>query len=238
MRALVVCVLLPLLIVAAGRGARAQDTLRPVQGGYVHSLGLPEIYKPYVGVGIGLARGTDTHLASQLRVGLFRDIGSPVTELAGWAVEGYAGVRDVRADGGVRALLVSNLLRLGAGVDYDVRDGAGDLLLTFLAPVRRGGIIGGGSDLRLEWLPTRGGSITLSLTVPLHQPHRGRTRPHLDHVVLRDVAPLPLTFTRPDSTLEAALDSVRATAYWINRFVVPSLGAPDGDIPRAVAVAA
>ena len=238
MRTLVVRIPLLLLVLAAGRGARAQDTLRPVQGGYVHSLGLPEIFKPYGGVGIGLARGTDTHLASQLRVGVFRDMGSPVTELAGWAVEAYGGVRDVRLDGGVRALLVSNLLRIGAGVDYDIRDGAGDLLLTFLAPVRRGGIIGGGSDLRLEWLPTRGGSINLALTVPLHQPHRGRTRPHLDHVVLRDVAPLPLAFARPDSSLEAALDSVRATAHWINRFVVPSLGAPGGDIPRAVAVAA
>ena len=233
-----VSVFLLLLLVAVGRGARAQDTLRPAQGGYVHSLGLPEIYKPYVGVGIGLARGTDTHLASQLRVGVFRDLGSPVTELVGWAVEGYGGVRDVRADGGVRGLLVSNLLRIGAGVDYDVRDGAGDLLLTFLAPVRRGGIIGGGSDLRLEWLPTRGGSINLSLTVPLHQPHRGRTRPYLDHVVLRNVAPLPLAFARPDSTLRAALDSVRATAHWINRFVVPSLGAPGGDIAQSVALAA
>src|SRR5438876_11770619 len=137
MRTLVVRVPLLLLVVAAGRGARAQDTLRPVQGGYVHSLGLPEIYKPYVGVGIGLARGTDTHLASQLRVGVFRDLGSPVTELVGWAVEGYGGVRDVRADGGVRGLLVSNLLRIGAGVDYDVRDGPGGPLPTFLPPARR-----------------------------------------------------------------------------------------------------
>src|SRR5207244_6468878 len=59
-----------------------------------------------------------------------------------------------------------------------------------------------------------------------------------DHVVLREVTPLPLAFGRPDSTLMAALDSVRATAHWINRFVVPSLGAPGGDIPRAVARAA
>src|SRR6266566_4640879 len=234
----VACVLLLLLLVAAGRGAGAQDTLRPAQGGYVHSLGLPEIYKPYVGVGIGLARGTATHLASQIRLGVFRDMGSPITELVGWAVEGYGGVRDVRADGGVRMLLLSNLLRIGAGLDYDVRDGAGDLLLTFLAPVRRGGIIGGGSDLRLEWLPTRGGSINLALTVPLHQPHRGSTRPRSDHVVLRELAPLPLAFGRPDSTLMAALDSVRTTAHWINRFVVPSLGAPGGDIPRSVARAA
>jgi phosphatidylserine/phosphatidylglycerophosphate/cardiolipin synthase-like enzyme len=233
-RAFLACVL---LLATAGGGAGAQDTLRPAQGGYVHSLGLPEIYKPYVGVGIGLARRRDTHLASQLRFGVFRDMGSPVTELVGWAVEGYGGVRDVRADGGVRGLLVSNLLRIGAGVDYDLRDGAGDLLLTFLAPTRRSGIIGGGSDLRLEWLPTRGGSINLSLTVPLRQPHRGSTRPHRDHVVLPDVAPLPLAFGRPDSTLVAALDSVRATAHWINRFVVPSLGA-GGDIRHAVAQAA
>ena len=73
-----------LVCIAAATSVSAQDTLPPSQGGLVHSLGLPEIYKPYAGVGLGVARavGPD-HLASQARLGVFRDIGSPVRELLG-----------------------------------------------------------------------------------------------------------------------------------------------------------
>ncbi|MGE5743609.1 MAG: hypothetical protein ACM368_06730, partial [Gemmatimonadota bacterium] len=155
----------------------------PSQGGYVHSLGLPEIFKPYVGVGIGLARGDGNHLASQARLGVFRDIGNPVTELLGWDLEGYAGLRDVRFDGGARGLLLTNLFRLGAGVDYSAHDGA-DFLLAYVASGRRGGLIGRGSELRLEWLPTRHNSVNLAINVPLGQPHRGRTRPDRVYVEL------------------------------------------------------
>ena len=219
-----------LLVLGSGwESARAQDTLPPAQGGYVHSLGLPEIYKPYIGFGIGLSRLPDDHLTSHVHLGVFRDFGNPVTELWGWSVEGYVGMRDVHADGGVRALLQSNLLRVGAGLDYNVPDGAGDLLLTFVAPTRRGGIIGRGSDLRFEWLPTRGGSFNLVVTLPLHQPHRGATRPQQDHVVLHDVSPRPVPYVATEPALVEALERVREAATWINRFTLPPLGPPGGD---------
>ncbi|MGH9892735.1 MAG: hypothetical protein ACREA0_12240, partial [bacterium] len=150
---------LALVSIVASSTLRAQDTLPPAQGGYVHSLGLPSIYKPYGAVGIGFYRNKGTHLAAQFRVGVFRDIGSPVTELIGWSLESYAGVRDVRLDYGVRAFLLSHLLGFGAGIDYRVPEGRASPLVTLAAPVRRGGIIGYGSDLRLEWLPGRGGAF-------------------------------------------------------------------------------
>ncbi|MGE5290348.1 MAG: hypothetical protein ACM3ML_24810 [Micromonosporaceae bacterium] len=230
--------LLALLLPALASTGRAQDTLPPSQGGYVHSLGLPEIYKPYVGVGIGLARGDGHHLTSQARLGVFRDIGNPITELLGWDVEGYAGLRDVHADGGVRGLLVSNLLRIGAGVDYDAHDGA-DLMLAYMAAGRRGGLFGSGSELRFEWLPTRHGSFNVALNLPLKQPHRGQTRMSRTHVVLHAERPRPVD--PPEgadlTALETTLGALRESALWINRLTVPKLGSSRGDPAEAATVA-
>jgi phosphatidylserine/phosphatidylglycerophosphate/cardiolipin synthase-like enzyme len=225
------------LLLVLPAASRAQDTLPPSQGGYVHSLGLPEIYKSYVGVGIGLSHTRGYHLASQARLGVFRDIGNPITETLGWDLEGYAGLRDVHADGGARGLLICNLFRVGAGVDYNLRDGA-DLMLAYAASGRRGGLIGGGSELRLEWLPTRGNSFNVAINVPLHQPHRGRTRVDRTHVVLRAERPRPVTVPSDQPALEPVLDTLRETAMWINRVTVPKLGAARGDPAEAAAVAA
>jgi phosphatidylserine/phosphatidylglycerophosphate/cardiolipin synthase-like enzyme len=227
---------LAVLLLAVATTGQAQDTLPPSQGGYVHSLGLPEIYKPYVGVGIGLARGDGNHLASQARLGVFRDIGNPVTELLGWDLEGYAGLRDVRIDGGARGLLLTNLFRLGAGVDYSAHDGA-DFLLAYVASGRRGGLIGRGSELRLEWLPTRHNSLNLAVNVPLGQPHRGRTRPDRVYVELHLDRPRPLPVALHPA-LEPVLDSLRDMALWIDRLTVPKLGVCQGDAAEAAAAVA
>ena len=212
---------------------RGQDTLPPTQGGYVHSLGLPAIYKPFLGIGLGLSRDGADHLAAQFRAGVFKDIGSPITELVGWNVEGFAGVRDVDADYGARAFLVSHLLGVGAGVEYDVPDGRGSPLLLLEAPMRRGGLLGSGSDLRLEWLPGRGASFNVAVTFPVGQPHRGRTRPLRDFVRLTADHPRPLAFVPADSTLRHALEALREHALWINRLTVPDLGGLAADPARA-----
>src|SRR5512135_2871126 len=230
---------LAVLLLAAASTGQAQDTLPPSQGGYVHSLGLPEIYKPYVGVGIGLSNGAGHHLASQARLGVFRDIGNPVTELLGWDLEGYAGLRDVRVDGGVRGQLLCNLLRIGAGVDYGAHDGA-DFMLSYMAIGRRGGLFGSGSELRFEWMPTRHGSFNVAVNVPLRQPHRGQTRITRTFVVLhadrpRPVAP-PATADLP--ALESALRALREAALWINRLTVPDLGVSRSDPAEGATAAA
>ncbi|MBI2403707.1 MAG: hypothetical protein HYV20_13425 [Gemmatimonadetes bacterium] len=224
------------MVLAPVAPGEAQDTLPPHLGGYVQALSLPEIYKPYFGVSIGLWRGEGSeHLASQLRLGVFRDFGNPVTGLVGASLEAYAGVRDVQADAGLRAILASNLLRLGAGADFDVREREVDLLLRVTSPVRRGGIIGGGSDLTIEWLPTRPGSFNLTVNVPLRQPHRGKTRPQRDFVRLDDRRPRPVEFRPSEPSLLEAMHDLRDGALWINRLSVPSIGRAGGDARRAVA---
>ncbi len=215
---------LALVSIVAASTLRAQDTLPPAQGGYVHSLGLPSIYKPYGAVGIGFYRTEGMHLTAQLRAGVFRDIGSPVTELVGWSLESYVGVRDVRLDYGARAFLLSHLLGIGAGVDYSVPEARASPLVTLVAPVRRGGILGYGSDLRLEWLPGQGGSFNIAVTMPVGQPHRGKTRPARSSVSLLDEPARPLAFTAPHPSLVDALARVREHAGWINRLTVPDLG--------------
>ena len=212
---------------------RGQDTLPPTQGGYVHSLGLPAIYKPFFGVGLGLSHNRRDHLAAQFRIGVFKDIGSPITELVGWNVEGFAGVRDLDADYGARAFLLSHLLGLGAGVEYDVHDGRGSPLLLLVAPMRRGGLLGSGSDLRLEWLSARGPSFNVAVSFPVGQPHRGRTRPLRDFVRLAAERPRPLAFVPADSALRDALAALREHALWINRLTVPDLGGLGADPARA-----
>lgn len=224
-----------LVLVLVGPGY-AQDTLPPHLGGYVQSLGLPQIYKPYFGVSIGRWRGEGSeHLASQLRLGVFRDFGNPVTGLVGTSLEAYAGFRDLQADAGLRAILASNLFRLGAGADFDVRAREIDLLLRFASPVRRGGIIGAGSDLTVEWLPTRPGSFSLAVNVPFRQPHRGSTRPQRDFVRLDNQRPRPVGFQPTERGLLEALSDVRDGGLWINRLSVPSLSRAGGDVRQAVA---
>jgi hypothetical protein len=226
-------VLLAVLHVAGA----AQDTLPPGQGGYVHSLGLPDVYKPYFGLSLGLSRDDGDHLASQLRAGLFRDIGNPVTELVGWDLEAYGGTRDLHADYGARVFLLSHIVGVGAGVEYSVREGRGSPLAMIVVPGRRGGILGSGSDFRLEWLPRRRQSVNFGVTFPVGQPNRGKTRPIRDYVALRAERPRALTYRPTDSTLLDALERVREHAMWINQLTVPALGGLSADPGRAAAEA-
>jgi hypothetical protein len=224
------------LLVVTGATAAGQDTLPPSQGGYVHSLGLPGIYKAYLGVGFGLSHDRGDHLATQLRAGVFRPLMNPITELLGWSAETYFGVRDVRTDYGARAYFLSHLFGVGVGVDYSLRSGRGSPLLTLVNPGRRGGIIGGGSDLRLEVLPGRHHLINLAVTIPIDQPHRGRTRPTRDYVRI-EVEDPPRPGFDPDSALRTVLAAVRDHALWIDRLTVPDLGGLSAD-PGAAATAA
>jgi hypothetical protein len=212
----------------------AQDTLPPELGGYVHSLGLPSVYKPYATLGIGAGLRGDHALGAQAGLGLYRDLGNPVTEVGGLSLEGYARALNAGVDGGARALLLSHFFRLGAGIDLRIPGYETAFILTFVSPVRRGGIIGGGTDLRLQWIPARHSSLSLALTIPFRQPNRGDTRPRHDQVGLRADAPRPLPFLRGDTLLEAQLAEMHRAALWVNRFTIPDLGAPQHD-PSGVA---
>ncbi|HWA56415.1 MAG TPA: hypothetical protein VG692_04125, partial [Gemmatimonadales bacterium] len=214
----------------------AQDTLPPELGGYVHSLGLPAVYKPYVTLGVGAGLRGEHELEAQGGLGVYRDLGNPVTELGGVSLEAYARTIDSHVDGGLRGLVLSHFFRLGGGIDLPAATLKPAFVLTFVAPVRRGGIVGNGSDLRLQWTPARGQLLSLNLTIPFRQPNLGRTRPRRSRVELREDIPRPLPFHAADSVLESELAEMRRAAAWVNRYSVPDIGRalnePAADIAR------
>ena len=138
-------------------------------------------------------------------------------------------------DGGVRAFLVSTALRLSAGVEYRARD---DQLAPFFGvtmPVRRGGVFGGGTLLRAEFVPRGQGIARLSVLVPVAQPRAGRTRPRNDRI---NVAVRPsAASTRPSgaSVLDSVLVNIRAAAQRIEDLVVPPLDVPGADPEHVLA---
>lgn len=230
-----ILVLLTCLACGIAFAVTAQDTLPPTQGGYVHSLGLPEIYKPYAGVAIGFTGEDGTHLTSQFRVGLHHNVLNPALELLGWSVEYHAGLRDTRFDLGGRAMVSSHILGISAGVDYSLLSRDGDVVLAVSAPIRRGGVLGGGSQLQAEWIPTHHGGINLAFTMPLHQPNMGSTRPARDYAGLREEPARPLP--EPDKRLLEAVARLRDAGLWVSRLSVPYLGGLYAD-PGASAAAA
>ena len=119
-------------------------------------------------------------------VGAERVFGNPLAGLFGLRAEAVAGGGRNGGEGGLRLLGVSPLARLHAGLDYDVRRGRVDWLIGTDFNIRRGGIVGYGSRLRLGWIPARDQTLQVGVTMPLAQ-QAGRTRPHSDKTPLSAV---------------------------------------------------
>jgi hypothetical protein len=92
--------------------------------------------------------------------------------------EGYLGGSSSLSGvkGGLRALAELRSLFLKAGVDYDLQREDASFVLSLTFPLRRGGILGHGTHVRVDWLPGRGNSWNFGLQIPL-EPHMGKTRP-------------------------------------------------------------
>ncbi|MHB1265292.1 MAG: hypothetical protein ACYC1S_12890 [Gemmatimonadaceae bacterium] len=102
---------------------------------------------------------------------------SGLLSLAG---EAYGSPAGQFAGGGARLIARVPMFGLGVGADWNLgRGGLGrmDALFTFQTAVRRGGLLGHGTMLRVDWLPTRGRTFGAGISLPLLQPLAGRTRP-------------------------------------------------------------
>jgi hypothetical protein len=204
--------------------AHAQDTLPPHQGGSVRSLGLPARDQRYVGLSLTLDRLEGDYVGVQARAGLMRPLGSPVVQVLSAGGEVYAGVRDVEPTIGVRPMVMSGLVGLGAGLDMDLAASRADAFVMAVSPIRRGGFAGGGTSVRMEWYPTRQHSLGLTVVRPLGG-HHGRTRPLRDHVRLRTPKPRPIAF-EPDEELTGVLADLSESASRLNQFAMVPLGRP------------
>jgi hypothetical protein len=216
----------------------AQDSLPPWEGGLTASLGQPPRRHWYASgtLAADWRRGGSTDLSMLGALGIMEPVTNPVTGFLAAAVEAYGGVRVSQPTVGARALLEVPVLGIAGGVDYSTRQGRVSPLVAWALPLRRGGIAGRGSLLRVEWL-TATDAVGVSVLVPLRQPWAGRTRPRYASVSL-PARSAPPPAAQPDDappSLEAALANARAAALRLEELVVPALHAPSLDPRRALA---
>lgn len=177
----------------------------------VFSIGQPPLWPAYA-----TAFGTHSSAAwgGGGLLGVSHSVLNPVTGALAGAGEAYAetdargGTR--RTDAGLRLLARVPFFGIGGGVDWRVTHGSRlSPVFSFQTAVRRGGLLGGGTMLRLDWLPTRNQTLALGIQVPLMQPLAGRTRPRRTSVEIPTAAtPAPRT---PGAPLPPQADTALAT---------------------------
>lgn len=195
----------------------------PSDGGIVRSLGQPSVWLGSVGISTGVQNGrTGPEATAEGRVGVYHELLNRALGLGGVQLEAYGGTRDTRPNGGVRVRLVSPLLRVGIGTDYNIVDRRMRPVVSFVHPGRRGGLFGDGSTIRIDYRsgPFRALSLGVETPVGRHIP-LGATRPRHDRVRMRGSRALadPLPTGRPG--VVTALAEARAAARRIQRLTVP-----------------
>lgn len=203
-----------LILLAAALPAFAQPPLE--------SIGQPRRWLPYAAA-TGTVTSRDPGGFAGV-AGIERPIFHPVAGLLSLAGEGYGATGGRFEGGGARLLARVPVLAIGAGVDWNAgsgRAGRIDALLTYRSAIRRGGLFGRGTMLRIDYLPTRARTLDVGIHVPLGQPLAGRTRPHATAVPLpragslRAGDRLPAAAERALADVAAAAPLLRAmTSLW------------------------
>jgi phosphatidylserine/phosphatidylglycerophosphate/cardiolipin synthase-like enzyme len=188
------CVLTAALAPCLAPPLFAQSTPAPV-----FSVGQPPIWRQHVALQ-GTAYGSSGDEGATLTYGIFRAFSkppsnafNPVLGIVGATVEGYGSIGRP-GDAGIRTLLTSRMLATSVGADWDIRNRTVDAVVSWQSALRRGGLLGHGSMLRVDWLPQRDHILRVGVSAPVSQPLAGRTRPHATTVTL----PVP-----PQGTLRA-----------------------------------
>lgn len=233
LRRLLLSILPPVGVLTCPVLVVAQDVLPPWEGGLTTSLGQPPHSRFYAmgGTGVDWRKPGDANPIVMGGLGVTRSLLNPVTGILAASLEGYAGLRATTADGGVRALLVASTLRLSGGVDYNIAAGRMWGMLGYTMPVRRGGVFGGGSLLRLELNLGAGDAFRAMVMAPLRQPRAGRTRPRQEVVRISPREPERLPPPRDAPGLDESLTTLRRAALRIQDLIVPPIDDP-GANPR------
>ena len=204
----------------------------PWKGGLTHSLGQPARTYPFLAPMVGVQRAEDGRVFSgRLLGGLYRPVTNPLVGLLGINGEAYVGLRDLQFEGGARLMLASNILRFAGGLDLNGRSGDVHAILSASIPVRRGGIFGSGSMLRVDWLPSRS-QLEMGISVPLHR-NAGKTRPRSDHVSLEASKPNWIPAAPASPELQKIMTDLRETIRRIDLLVTPVIDQGSGDPDEA-----
>ncbi|MEQ1690467.1 MAG: hypothetical protein ABMA00_04230, partial [Gemmatimonas sp.] len=224
------------LSILLSRSAGAQ--LRaPTDGGLTHSLGQPPPWKLNIGAALGRSKGETLELlsATELRLSAFHDLLNPLVGAAAMSLEGYAGTRGTRMDGGVRLHLISPVLLTGLGIDYNFGTGAGRADISYSLPMRRGGLFHDGTMLRLDLMPGRNWYAMIGVDRPFRRRIPvGQTRPRSDRAALTVARPV-VAPTPSDSVvrvLQALMANARHAARLIGRLNTPFLDRPAANSTR------
>jgi hypothetical protein len=229
------CALAVALLFAAVPAAAQYDS-PPEQGGMTLSMGQPPVFKWFGGLMFGVnALGGDTDPVGYGDLGVSKDLFSPVTGAGMISLEGYVGARGDELDGGFRGMFLIPFFALGAGADYNFNDERLDFVLRFFAPLKRGGIAGNGTQIRLDWIPGRDQTLNLGVTVPLRQRFQGRTRPRDINWDIPSANPRLVAYDPAEPALIEALGNVRETAHWVSRFTSPFIDQGGFTYDKAIA---
>jgi phosphatidylserine/phosphatidylglycerophosphate/cardiolipin synthase-like enzyme len=202
----------------------AQEDLGSAEAKYVHSMGLSSKTHLYWGPMFVMDDlKTGSNLGGQLYAGLIRDIFSPIFGV-GIGAEAYAeSVQERDFDGGARLFLSFKPFFFQYGVDYAIDRNSLNSIWSFIFPVRRGGLFGSGSELRIDWLPSRGHTVDIGFRFYFGPRSRGIARPKHDQFHLpRDSAKnKPAGIESPSNELQQTLEYLAHAAKWMNLYTTP-----------------
>ena len=180
-------VLATLAVIPAG-ALWAQTSVPPAP---VFSIGQPPIWRQQL-TAQGTAYSEGDRSGATLSYGVFHSLNKPpiqaldpVLGLIGGTLEGYGTIAGI-GDAGIRTMATSRLLATSVGADWDIRHHHVNTIVSWQSAIRRGGLLGHGSMLRVDWIPERGQTLRVGVTAPLFQPLAGRTRPRDTEVELPD----------------------------------------------------
>jgi hypothetical protein len=179
------------------------------------SIGQPSRWQHALSV-VAPLNQESTHGPVWLSYDLRRALVNPVAGLLNAGIAGYTALGS-RSYGG-RVVAGMPLFGLSGGADWNIPSYRLSPIFTFETALRRGGILGHGTMVRVDWLPTRRQTATLGISAPLFRPLAGRTRPRETQVHLTDVRPSVRgsALEAPDAT--PALQALRASASEIAAF--------------------
>jgi phosphatidylserine/phosphatidylglycerophosphate/cardiolipin synthase-like enzyme len=163
-----------MLALLAGSALTAQEP--------VFSIGQPPIWRQQFSAQ-GTAQTQGGRYGATFSYGVFHSFNkppvaafNPVLGLLGGTVEGYGSIGGAE-DAGLRAMVTSRMFATSLGADWDVRHGRLNTIVSWQSAIRRGGILGHGSMVRVDWIPERGQTLRIGFTAPTFEPLAGHTRP-------------------------------------------------------------
>jgi hypothetical protein len=148
-------------------------------------------------------------MGASFLLGVHQPLLNPVTGLLGVSTEAYGTIGGAFGGAGGRVLATSPVFGLAAGADWNAVAHRVDAVVSYQAAIRRGGLLGRGTMVRADWLPTRGRTLAAGVDVPLRQPFAGRTRPRRTDVRLPTADQMGTTDSRPLATIADAATLLR-----------------------------